>query len=688
MIHMICAVEYFSQRQVHLILLPETIRQVAMTTPGIKLPSFKLIPYHTGDKMAQTVTGDYSIGNCRPPAFSPPEPERKCKGTELTVCAVSKMDALVAVIRTLGWTEMTLVYDKNEEMAAKELSLGLSALAGHTHLRSYDVSMILGEPTTVSRSGEDDELFHFLNEIYVRRSAEMRMVLLCSVACNMRVLTAELPEILLAAFLISDTNITMNSSSVADSMEQLLNPHSACSGSIVNTLLWKTDGRRLSHVGQITSNGSAFTGNDVFPNIKFGFNKRKFLIGTLPGGYVGICVDLLNQLKASLNFSYEWTEPADQEWGRMTENNTWTGLVGLLERQEVDLVVAPLSIQAERERVMDFIHPFYLDYTTVLLKRPDPDESNWRRLIQPFKPQVHMCIWISLLCVAVVSYLLETVNPFYATNPRSLLHATDMFWYMYGALLMHGGARLPDSQSGRTMVSAFWLFSIVMAAVYGGNLIAFLTVKKDQAPFQTLQGLVQQDDYHWGTTGGAFYITIFQRSSNRVFSKLWAGIADNLRSDPDVLSLDPYKHLAKVKAGKYAYIGEMSTMLLFLKSECDLFIIKEQFLPLQYAVGLVNDSAYTSVFSDEMLKINENGLTEIWLRKWQGGTTFCSGSLIKEAKPVDLPNIQSAFYVAFIGIAGALLVLGVEGICRRLMLASKIVSLSRRHKRNTQDSNA
>nr|KAG5694584.1 hypothetical protein BaRGS_014997 [Batillaria attramentaria] len=273
------------------------------------------------------------------------------------------MDALVAVIRTLGWTEMTLVYDKNEEMAAKELSLGLSALAGHTHLQSYDVSMILGEPTTVSRSGEDDELFHFLNEIYVRRSAEMRMVLLCSVACNMRVLTA-----------------------------------------------WPT-----------------------------------FIERDGKGGYVGICVDLLNQLKASLNFSYEWTEPADQEWGRLTENNTWTGLVGLLERQEVDLVVAPLSIQAERERVMDFIHPFYLDYTTVLLKRPDPDESNWRRLIQPFKPQ----------------------------------------------------------------------------------------------------------------------------------------------------------HLAKVKAGKYAYIGEMSTMLLFLKSECDLFIIKEQFLPLQYAVGLVNDSAYTSVFSDE-----------------------------------------------------------------------------------------
>ena len=52
------------------------------------------------------------------------------------------------------------------------------------------------------------------------------------------------------------------------------------------------------------------------------------------------------------------------------------------------MVVAPLSIQAERELVMDFIYPFFIDYNTVLLKLPDPAETKWKTLIQPFKTEV------------------------------------------------------------------------------------------------------------------------------------------------------------------------------------------------------------------------------------------------------------------------------------------------------------
>ena len=68
----------------------------------------------------------------------------------------------------------------------------------------------------------------------------------------------------------------------------------------------------------------------------------------------------------------------------LTHTHTHTCLI----KQEVDMVVSPISIQAEREEVMDFIYPFYTDYTTVLLKLPDPADSKWKTLIQPFKTQV------------------------------------------------------------------------------------------------------------------------------------------------------------------------------------------------------------------------------------------------------------------------------------------------------------
>lgn len=83
------------------------------------------------------------------------------------------------------------------------------------------------------------------------------------------------------------------------------------------------------------------------------------------------------------------------------------------------------------------------------------------------------------------------------------------FGTMLGFFLT-GGESLPNSQSGRTMITFFWLFSLIMVATYSGNLIAFLTVTIDKAPFNSLEELVEQDDYKWGILAGTYFVTWFQ----------------------------------------------------------------------------------------------------------------------------------------------------------------------------------
>lgn len=682
--------------------------------------------------------------------------ETECDPKE-TGTLVGRADVLVSVIKELKWKELVILYEDSEEMVVKELSDSLSSINGETHFLLYTLNYIVHNHTGTSGSGQDRQLLELLDTLYFRRTDELRVVLLCSVTCLTRVLSAasrfdashrkktamrmisrwllilppevatvleqcdlhldnvavilhppsthraignitnEMPNVLTSAYgALVDFNASLTTESLLLAIKQILMQPDTCYGSPVKTLLWKPEGRRLSDVGYVFPNATLCCGSDVFPNIKFGLNNRTFLVATLPwpsfverdvsGGYQGLCVDLLRHLQTALNFSYQWTEPADGEWGTLNADKKWTGLVGLLERQEVDLVVAPLAMQAEREKVMDFIHPFYLDYTTVLLKLPDPNESKWRRLVQPFKPQVHMCIWFSLLGVTFITAVMEAFNPFYVTHPRSILHVGDMFWYMYGALLTQGGARLPDSHAGRTMVSAFWLFSIVMAAIYSGNLIAFMTVTKEEAPFQTVRGMVSQDDYKWGTAGGTSWVNIFQSSTNEVFKKIWAGIESYRKSDPDVLASDPEVHLRKVKDGKYSYIGDKSAITTWLLSECDLIAIKEEFLPMQYSIGLVNNSAYTTMFSDEMLRINEIGLTETWTRKWWHKTSFCKGPLINEPQPIYLIDVQSAFYFVFIGITLAFITLGLERLCSRFQIGSKMRKYIRKKKLEQESS--
>ncbi|XP_041350850.1 glutamate receptor ionotropic, delta-1-like [Gigantopelta aegis] len=366
------------------------------------------------------------------------------------------------------------------------------------------------------------------------------------------------------------------------------------------------------------------------------------------------------------SIAFKLVEPEDGRWGDV-HNGSWSGLIGQLQRQEVDLTAAPLAIEPKREEVMDFIFPFFYEYTTVLIKKPDPNKRKWRTLIDPFKWQVLLCIGVSLVFTTFFFFLLERWNPYYSDKKyggrtRSGRIFSDAFWYMYGALLTQGGEHLPYSQTGRTVVSMWWLFSIVMAATYSGNLIAFLTVTKDKLPFNNLQTMVNQDEYKWGTVGGTIWPLIFKRSNRSVYQKIWNGLKTFNASDTSILSTNATEHLHKVKNGGYAYIGDRSMMEVWLADECDLQFIKEQFLPMQYAFGLPNNSPYKQVFRDEMLQIYESGLLQIWKKRLWPRNTFCEGTLTAEAKPISVIDVQSAFYMIGIGIFGAALALLIERV--------------------------
>ena len=79
---------------------------------------------------------------------------------------------------------------------------------------------------------------------------------------------------------------------------------------------------------------------------------------------------------------------------------------------------------------------------------------------------------------------------------------------------------------------------------------------------------------------------------------MWYGILTFNKTDKRVLSKRISEHITKVKEGKYAYIAEKSLLEIMASKDCELHIAKEEFLPLQYGVGLPNDSPYTKLFSD------------------------------------------------------------------------------------------
>ncbi|XP_050407044.2 glutamate receptor ionotropic, delta-2 isoform X1 [Patella vulgata] len=446
----------------------------------------------------------------------------------------------------------------------------------------------------------------------------------------------------------------------------------------ISTLMWaENDRRELRKVGCIRDHDAFNLGSAIFPNANFGFNKRKFVVSTNPWPpfvnkkttntsvkYSGFCLDLLQELAISLNFSYTLIEPPDMEWGRLLNGN-WTGLIGQLAREDVDLVVAPISISTERETVMDFTQPYFYEKTGLGMRRPDPNKTKWRRLVEPLTWQVLLCIGISFLVISILFSLIERYNPFYTTKGKK--RGTDItrqvqakIWYLFGALLAHGGNHVTQSSSGRFLIGFWWLFCMVMAATYSGNLVAFLTVTKDKPPFTSLAGMIQQDDYIWGTIGGTVIVQLLQTSNRSDYRQVWSGIEKFSQSDPGILSLSGDDHLERVLAGDYVFLGDYTLMEIWETQYCDLFTIEEHFFPMQFGLGLLNNSAYTTVFTDNLLKIYESGLVQIWKKRWWPNSTSCGTGRNTQIKAVDLLSLQSAFYVIAIGIWLAVIALIIE----------------------------
>lgn len=106
------------------------------------------------------------------------------------------------------------------------------------------------------------------------------------------------------------------------------------------------------------------------------------------------------------------------------------------------MMMAPVSMQSSRERVIDFVPvPFFYDYTTVLLKQPDPNARKWRTLLEPFQPTVFILLTVSLLGVTIVLCLVERYTAYYKADERRLCF-NDVFLYLVGVWFLEGIALL------------------------------------------------------------------------------------------------------------------------------------------------------------------------------------------------------------------------------------------------------
>lgn len=68
---------------------------------------------------------------------------------------------------------------------------------------------------------------------------------------------------------------------------------------------------------------------------------------------------------------YELVEPPDGQWGVVDDHGNWSGVVGMLQREQADLSLC-LTITAPRLPVMDYTRVYTNDPLVIISLKPKP----------------------------------------------------------------------------------------------------------------------------------------------------------------------------------------------------------------------------------------------------------------------------------------------------------------------------
>ncbi|XP_074604741.1 glutamate receptor 1-like isoform X2 [Brevipalpus obovatus] len=386
--------------------------------------------------------------------------------------------------------------------------------------------------------------------------------------------------------------------------------------------------------------------------------------------FEGYCKDLADLIAQEMEISYEMRLVSDNKFGGKSNNaSSWNGMVGELIRQEADIAIAPLTITADRERVIDFTKPFMSVGISIMIKKPAKQNPGIFSFMNPLSTEIWVLILLSYLGVSIVLFLVSRFSPHEwryedtltgpaVTNDFDLQNS---LWFSLGAVVRQSCDVSPRSISGRIVGGVWWFFTLIIISSYTANLAAFLTVERMVTPINSAEDLSRQTDVEYGLLRDSSTQEFFKRSNIDVYKRMW----DYMRQRTHLL-VDSYKQgIQRVRdsKGKYAFLIE-STQNDYTneRQPCDTMKIGRHIDSKGYGVGTPLNSPLRVRLNLEILNLKENGILQKLENKWWYDRSECKSKDGKESahSELTLGNVAGCFYILIGGLLLGLVVALIE----------------------------
>ncbi|GFS71902.1 glutamate receptor [Nephila pilipes] len=232
----------------------------------------------------------------------------------------------------------------------------------------------------------------------------------------------------------------------------------------------------------------------------------------------GPVAEAFELLANRVNFTYTLQRAENDIWG-IKGSNGWTGMLGMVSRNEVDFALGPFTLTYDRWSEFKLSAPMYVDDVEILVP-----VFTWRlslfNMLAIFDYKVWIVLFLSIILLCLMLSIIEKCDnpdvPFQMSCLKNL-------WSFTRTLLQKGKLQRPEGYT-RTLLTVIWMVSaFVMSLMFSGLVLTNLLLRKARK-IDSIQDLIADGKLQRPEGYTRTLLTVIWMVSAFVMSLMFSGL--------------------------------------------------------------------------------------------------------------------------------------------------------------------